>query len=155
MIKILSIDSSTNASGYAVFIDGELNSYGLLDMKQIKNIEQRMKEMTQSIYKIIDAERPDIVVVELTSVSRNVQTQRHLTMLLGAIYGKCIDLDIFWCALRPSEWRSAISGERPSRRDELKKWSIEKVSELFGKDIDSDDISDAVLIGLAYINMFS
>lgn len=74
MIKILSIDSSTNASGYAVFVDGELNSYGLLDMKQIKNIEQRMKEMTQSIYKIIDAERPDIVVVELTSVSRNVQT---------------------------------------------------------------------------------
>lgn len=35
----------------------------------------------------------------------------------------------------------------PRKREELKIWSIDKASELFGVNDISDDISDAILIG--------
>ena len=39
-------------------------------------------------------------------------------------------------------------------QEELKEWSKQKVKDLFDIDNVSDDVSDAILIGMAYINMF-
>lgn len=46
--------------------------------------------MLLEIFKIINETNPNTVVTEMTVVTRNAQTQRNLTMILGAIYGKCI-----------------------------------------------------------------
>ena len=114
--------------------------------------------MILKIYEIIDKENPQIIVAEMTVVPTNVQAQRNLTMILGAIRGKCIDENIFFYLFRPSEWRKLVcdNNEKPPRkREELKKWSMEKTYLLFGVENINDDISDAILIGQAYINKFS
>ena len=46
------------------------------------------------------------------------------------------------------------SGKKPRKREELKKWDIDKVTELYSKTIQTDDEADAILIGAAYINMW-
>lgn len=72
------------------------------------------------------------------------------------MYGKCVSEKIDWQDLRPTQWRkyAALEGEKvPKKREELKKWSINKVSEIFGVNV-TDDESDAILIGLAYCNIF-
>ena len=94
----------------------------------------------------------------MTVVPRNVQAQRNLTMILGAIQGKCLEKNIYFYLFRPSEWRKLVcnNNEKPPRkREELKKWSMEKTYLLFGVENINDDISDAILIGQAYINKFS
>ena len=156
--KLLSFDTSTTSTGYAIYLSGKFSRYGLLDFKHIKNSEERIKEMILKIYEVINNEKPQIVVVEMTVVPRNVQAQRNLTMILGAIQGKCLEKNIFFYLFRPSEWRSLVkeSNEKLSRkREELKEWSKHKVSEKYNISNINDDVSDAILVGQAYVNKFS
>ena len=152
------MDTSTSSTGYAVYISGKLHRYDLIDFKRIKNTDERIKEMILKIYEIIETEKPQIIVAEMTVVTRNAQSQRNLTMILGAIQGKCLENNIFFSLLRPTEWRKLVNNEKeklPRRREELKQWSKQKVSDILGINDINDDISDAILIGQAYINRFS
>ena len=92
--KLISMDTSSNSTGVAIFVDGVLSRHFLIDLKKIKNTNERIEEMIKQIYKIIQEEKPDIIVTELPVVTRNAQAQRNLTMILGAIYGKCIENNI-------------------------------------------------------------
>ena len=156
--KLISLDTSTSSTGYAVYISGKLHRYDLIDFKRIKNTDERIKEMILKIYEIIETEKPQIIVAEMTVVTRNAQTQRNLTMILGAIQGKCLENNIFFSLLRPTEWRKLVNNEKeklPRKREELKQWSKQKVSDILGINDINDDISDAILIGQAYINRFT
>lgn len=156
--KLISLDTSTSSTGYAVYISGKLHRYDLIDFKRIKNTDERIKEMILKIYEIIETEKPQIIVVEMTVVTRNAQAQRNLTMILGAIQGKCLENNIFFSLLRPTEWRKLVNNEKeklPRKREELKQWSKQKVSDILGINDINDDISDAILIGQAYINRFT
>ena len=156
--KLISLDTSTSSTGYAVYISGKLHRYDLIDFKRIKNTDERIKEMILKIYEIIETEKPQIIVAEMTVVTRNAQAQRNLTMILGAIQGKCLENNIFFSLLRPTEWRKLVNNEKeklPRKREELKQWSKQKVSDILGINDINDDISDAILIGQAYVNRFS
>ena len=156
--KLISLDTSTSSTGYAVYISGKLHRYDLIDFKRIKNTDERIKEMILKIYEIIETEKPQIIVAEMTVVTRNAQAQRNLTMILGAIQGKCLENNIFFSLLRPTEWRKLVNTEKeklPRKREELKQWSKQKVSDILGINDINDDISDAILIGQAYINRFT
>ena len=156
--KLISLDTSTSSTGYAVYISGKLHRYDLIDFKRIKNTDERIKEMILKIYEIIETEKPQIIVAEMTVVTRNAQAQRNLTMILGAIQGKCLENNIFFSLLRPTEWRKLVNNEKeklPRKREELKQWSKQKVSDILGINDINYDISDAILIGQAYINRFT
>lgn len=111
--------------------------------------------MIRQLFFLINEEKPDIIVAEEMAVTRNAKTARMLTMILGAVYGKCVENGIKWTTLRPTEWRAAVRGadeKLPRAREELKNWSKNKVKELFGIQKVNDDVSDSILIGRAYIN---
>lgn len=113
-----------------------------------------MQLMCSAIFSFLDKESPQTIVVEMTVVPKNAGTQRMLTMILGAVYGWCLVHNVYFEMLRPTEWRALISKEKKGRkRDELKAWSVRKVKELFGIDV-TDDESDAILIGLAYVKKY-
>ena len=151
--KLLSLDTSTSSTGWALFVNGEYSDCGLIDLKSIKNGHDRMGQMVSSIYNLINYYSPAIITIETPVVVRNPQVQRSLTMIFGTVYGKCIHDNIDFQELRPTEWRKLIdSGKKPRKREELKEWSKQRVKDLFELDV-NDDVSDAVLIGQAYINM--
>ena len=156
MSKVLSLDTSSKITGYAIYVDGFLRNYSSINKSDIKDADTRMQLMATELIYLIEMERPSRIVVEETAVTRNAQTQRMLTMILGVIYGVCIKHGILYCSFRPAEWRKAVreaDEKLPRKRKELKKWSINKVSELFGLQDIGDDISDAILIGKAYLNI--
>lgn len=156
MSKILSLDTSTKVTGYAVFNDKKLAYYSSIDKSDKKDGYERMSAMVYELTLLIERETPDVVVIEETVVTRNPQTQRMLSMILGAVFGCCVTCNFNYCALRPTQWRKAVRGDDeklPRKRDELKKWSINKVNELFGIQDIGDDVADAILIGRAFINI--
>ena len=157
MVKVLSLDTSTTKTGWGLFIDGKYNECGLIDLSDMKEkAEQRIPIMIKEIEDRIKEMCPDIIVVEYTAVTRNAVTQRFLTMLLGMVWFICLERDIEFEDVRPTEWRSWVSSEKKgNRREDLKAWSMNKVQELFGFIPDSDDVSDAILIGYGYINRYS
>lgn len=156
--KLISMDTSSTSTGVAIFIDGVLSRHFLIDLKNIKKTDERMSEMVKCIYKIIEDEKPDIIVTELTVVTRNAQAQRNLTMILGSIYGKCINNNIWYHSYRPTEWRSLVNTDKKPigrKREDYKSWSLEVVKDIYDIDCHTDDVSDAILIGVAYVNKFS
>lgn len=156
--KLISMDTSSNSTGVAIFVDGVLSRHFLIDLKSIKNTEKRIEQMIYEIYKLIKEEKPDIIVTELTVVTRNAQAQRNLTMILGAIYGKCVENNIWYHSFRPTEWRSLINTDikpKGRKREDYKNWSLSVVNSVFNINVDSDDVSDAILLGQSYCNKFS
>lgn len=157
MIKVMALDTSTTKTGWSIFIDGKYNDCGLIDLSDMKKstAEDRIPIMIKEIENIIIDYSPDIIVVENTVVSRNVSAQRFLTMLLGMIWYICINRNIEFQTVRPTEWRSWVSSEKKgNKREELKIWSMNKVNELFGFVVESDDVSDSILIGYGYVNRY-
>lgn len=156
--KMISFDTSLVSTGFAIFINGKCTSYGNIKIDKKLDENKKLHKMIFEIIKTIDREKPDICVWEIPTVTRNAQTQRNLTMIVGAIMGKCVKDMVYYYGFRPTEWRKEIKDCDeiiPKKRDELKKWSIKKASKLLGLDIESDDIADAISIGLAYINKYS
>lgn len=159
MIKTISFDSSTNSTGYSIFINGEYISNGVICYSNIKDSYNRIGSMIKDIYNVINNQKPNIVVWETpVMVNSNPETQRLLDYIAGSILGKCVENNIFHYSFRPSEWRNLIKDKDeklPRKRDELKEWGKEKVQKLFNVSVEIDDISDAMLIGQAYIKKFS
>lgn len=153
--KMISIDSSTTKTGYAVFINGLLDSYKLIDTESIKDAEDRFNAMCKSICQILEEQKPHIICIEKTNVERNTNSLRVLSKMLGAIQCWSILHDTEYVELSPSKWRAyAAEGEKyPQKREELKAWSINKVKTKYGVDVD-DNVADAILIGQARINQF-
>lgn len=152
--KLLSLDTSSSSTGWCYFENGEYVDSGVIDYRSVKNTEERTKMMVLEIYKYIDHYSPTAVITEMAVVVRNPAVQRLLTMILGAVYGKCIVNNIKYESLRPTEWRKLVDpGKKPRKRDELKEWSKQKVYELYGINNVTDDVSDAILIGHAYLNL--
>lgn len=152
-MKLISFDTSTASTGYAVWNDGQLMLYDIIDLKKVKSSGTRLAAMILEILSILENEKPDAVVTELTVVTRNAQVQRNLTMILGAIYGYCLKHVIDYYSLRPTEWRKAVDcGKPPRKREELKQWAVESVKQMFGIDV-TDDVADAILIGQALLKM--
>ena len=150
--KLLSLDTSTYSTGWAYYENGVYKKSGVIDLKKIKNTDDRLKLMVVEIYKCIERHSPTIIVIETPVVVRNPQVQRLLTMIFGAVYGKCVMDDIEWGDLRPTQWRKFVKKESeklPRKRDELKVWSVNKVKDIFKINV-NDDESDAILIGLAF-----
>ena len=157
MARILSLDQSTTRSGYAIFVDGKYDHSGLIDKHKNKDINSRFKEMYEGIHEVIEAEKPDIVVLEDTQAQGgNFGTYKILCQLQGAIIGMCYAMDIGFHVLTPSQWRATLQFRQgPNvKRDELKVQSIAFAKKEFGID-EYEDQMEAVCIGEAFHRMIS
>ena len=150
--KLIGLDTSSSKSGYSIFVNGEYTNSGVIDWHTEKNSDIRLYKMCISLLYVLNQEQPNIVVAEMTAVTRNASAQRMLTMILGVIYGWCIVHNVEFVMLRPTEWRALISKEKKGRkREELKAWSVKTVKEKYGLEV-SDDEADSILIGQSLIN---
>lgn len=155
-MRLLSLDTSTKNSGWALFSNGKYTKSGVITCTN-KDTLVRIGDMYNSIKDIIYKFKPSIVVIEMTSVPRNVQAQRYLTMLLGMVYTICLENYIEFVMLRPTEWRKMANTDNVKigrKREEMKQWSMDLVENLFNKKV-TDDESDAILIGYGYIQSFN
>lgn len=144
------MDTSSTNSGVAVWESGELKEHFLLTRPKSENKDW----MGLRLISVLEEYSPDIVIVEQEAVTRNMETVRTLTMIIGVIKGWCLAKGTFFDALKPSEWRKLISKDEtiPLKREEAKLWAVKMAKELFGFDA-ADDECEAVLIGQAYINL--
>ncbi len=150
--KLLALDSSTRNTGYSLYENGTLKSYGMVSSTSQEPLDEMLGQLSSLLSKI----HPEIVVIENTSVVRNARTQRDLTQLLGGVRFWCIQNKACFYPLNPTEWRKLVKDENevlPRGRTELKEWSVMKASKYVHKELKSNDVSDGILIGQAYINL--
>lgn len=143
------IDSSTRYTAISCFENGRLDRYELIDLHREKDAETRTNEMVKCIYLILDEMMPDVVYQELTWLGNNPKTTIQLTSLLGAVRGWAIYNHADYYQISASKWRKLLEFNNTVERKEQKKQSINYVKEEFEVDPETDDVADAICIGLA------
>jgi len=145
---MVSLDTSTKSTGYAVWSSGKFRCAGLITREG-----DDFAEMLAMIWKFLEKEKPDIVVTELTVVVRNAQTQRRLSGILAVCNLWALLHNAYYEEIRPTVWRKYIGDDAdskaPAKRNDLKRWSVDIVRKYTGLSL-PDDAADAVLIGKAY-----
>lgn len=162
---LLSLDTSSTITGWALFENGEYKTSGILNWSHIKKMNERLEIMYIDIIQNIQKLEPDIIVLEKDIVGsgkrQNMSTINTLVKLIGGIWGYCLQLNsnttmdytngdfkIFYTEYSPSEWRKLV-GIKERKREECKKASIKRVKEKYGIEVD-DNEADAINIGDAY-----
>lgn len=150
--KLVSLDTSSSETGYAIFLNAEYHDSGVLQSdKKLKN-QPKMDDMCRRIIRLLKAEKPDIVAIERMSVGRNVRTARILSEIIGVVYGWCLaNEETYYEEMTPTQWRSHLGFQSKLSREELKTASIECANRRLGLHVVSDNEADAICIGLAYI----
>ena len=158
VVKMLSFDTSTTDSGWALWKNGILTDYGNIDLTKEKDIN-KVDEMSKRLISIIKQVKPDIIVCEDANVSKDIKTLKKLSEIIGVLRGCALSYpDCWFDKLIPGEWKCLIASENetiPTKREQCKAWSIKKTKELFDISTKNDNISDAILIGEAYKRLFS
>ena len=155
-MRFISIDSSTNKTGVAYFLDGKLAEYLLLDKSDLKsNPENRFAEMANAIVNVLHRIKPHVVWIEDTWNAQNIQTTKTLSEMIGIVHGYCLANNIEFHKILPSEWRKycGISQGKKSRK-ELKEASIEYVRLKYNVTV-GDDVADAIALGDGVLNYYN
>lgn len=153
--KLLSMDTSTTETGFAIFHDAILKNSGVVQSTEESGPLGKLKSMGEGLLALLDKEKPDIVVLEKMNVGRNVKTARLLSELTGIVIGWTLRYPkVYYEELSPSEWRSALGMQGKFSREEMKRRSIQYVIENTGHEPVSDNEADAICIGLGYIKRF-
>ncbi len=152
MVKLLSLDTSIRNTGWALYKDCKLKDYGVIAASSNLPLDEMMRNLSALFNEI----KPQIIVIENPVVLRNAKVQRALSELLGATRFWCVNNDCLCYPINPTEWRKLVKDKDeilPKARNDLKKWSLLKANKYSKHEITSNDISDAILIGKAYINL--
>ena len=162
----LGLDMSSKKSGYSLFYDKELKTYGLWEIpKDIKEWRDRIIWMSQQLDNFIKEHEVDQVIVEDVPLSMaNPQTLKILSALQGMIISVCTINNLKVSFIGVSQWRSALglfTGNRKDMtRETMKQSSVEYANKTFGLNLvwksksskfNDDDISDAINVAYSQL----
>lgn len=163
-MRILSIDGSTTATGYALFEDGKLIDYGVIKSEK-SDWRLRIFDMSDTLSKYIEKHKPiDRIYMEDVPLKQGTtKTTLMLGVLQGTMMGMAVTHGSFIEFISVGTWRKKVGlfDGNGIKREDMKFKSIEKANELFGLNLkwvsksskkNEDDISDSILIGWSQIN---
>ena len=136
MVTLLSLDTSTTSTGWAVFQNGIYQDSGVIDeFKKEKNGYKRLGLMVKKLLMYIEQLNPDIIVIEKDVVFGNMKVIDMLMKIIGAVYGFCLKNEITYYEFAPSEWRKYVKLQAFGRkRTEFKQASIKYIKDNFNKE---------------------
>ena len=147
-MRLLALDQASRTSGYAVFDEDELITYGTFTYDD-DDIGIRLHKIRNKVQGLIELYSIDYVVFEdiqlQGNVANNVQTFKTLAEVFGVIYELVTDLGLVHDAVLSSSWKSTL-GIKGRTRPEQKKNAQEYVINTYGVR-PSQDASDAICIG--------
>jgi len=165
---ILTLDCSTNKTGFGIFKDDKLVEYGIFNTNS-EETKDKMKEIYNWISSLINKYNIQHIIFEDVPVSKhkNLHVGKILSVLQGVILTVCFEYNIESIIYSPSRWRSIVGtydGTREGTKREIQKQkAVEIVNKKFKLDlkyylrdtkynISDDDVAEAILLGVAYLS---
>lgn len=147
-MRLLALDQASRTSGYAVFDNDELITYGTFTYDDA-DIGIRLHKIRNKVEGLIEIHSIDYVVFEdiqlQGNVANNVQTFKTLAEVFGVIFELVTALGIEHEAVLSSSWKSTLNIKgrtRPEQKKNAQTWVINT----YGVK-PSQDASDAICIG--------
>lgn len=150
-MKICCLDQSTKKTGYSVWENGKLKKFGTIQVDDTLTSINRACEMYEEIKNFIRQIKPDYVCIEGTQFQNNQKVFKLLSQMQGMVFALLVDLDIGFCIIEPSSWKS-FAGIKSRKREDQKKETIEFVKKNYKVKEPTDDEADSIAIGHWAIN---
>lgn len=152
MSRLLALDQASKVTGWAIFEDGELKSYGKISLDD-PNTDIRLVQLRQGIQTLIADYNIDKVIFEdiqqQNNVANNVQTFKVLAEVYGVVSELLQEIQIPHSTVLAASWKSTL-GIKGRTRAEQKKNAQLYVEQNYGIHV-IQDIADAVCIGTHHI----
>lgn len=152
MSRLLALDQASKVTGWAIFEDGELKSYGKISLDD-PNTDIRLVQLRQNIQTLVADYNIDEVIFEdiqqQNNVANNVQTFKVLAEVYGVVSELLQELQIPHSTVLAASWKSTL-GIKGRTRAEQKKNAQLYVEQNYGIHV-IQDIADAVCIGTHHI----
>ena len=149
--RILAFDQASITSGWAVFDDGVLISYGKWTSNGTKST-QRISLTKAWVISMVEKWQPDEVILEDIQLQRingegqeNLLTFKKLAHLQGVLKNYFYELGLPYQIVPPATWREFSDIKGRSRTDKKRNAQL-KVQTLFEVKASQDE-ADAILIG--------
>ena len=156
---LAAFDTSTTASGFAIFDHENENGVNTLRISDVinlnqKDVDERTSIMIAGILYRLNESFPKHVIIERAPYVQDPHALIYLSEIIGAVRGWALDNGVDYKEYSPSQWRRLVKDEDekiPSGRNNCKAWDMKKAFLLFGFQPKDDNEADAVLIGAARI----
>ena len=150
MGKLLALDQSSRITGWSIFEDGKLVTYGKFNAESVgENIGERLEYIRNKVKTLIEENQITEVIMEdiqmQGNVVNNVQTFKVLAEVFGVISELLVEMKIPQSAVLASSWKSAL-GIRGRARAEQKRNAQEWVVNTYGVRPTQDEC-DSICIG--------
>lgn len=151
-MKILSLDSGIERTGYAIF---EKNSQGytyincgiIVTDKKLPLVE-RLHALATALHALIKEHKPDIMIVEQLFFNTNAKTAITVAQAQGATLLVASEHKIPVEFLSPLTIKQVVTGDGRADKKQIKK--MLEFSIKFAEKPATDDVYDAVACGMAY-----
>lgn len=152
--RILALDAATVTTGFSVYDNNELVSYGTFHANADLDTTERINKVRKWLTNLIDEHCIDEIVLEqiqLQSFNGNpnspqVQVFQTLANLQGVILDTAFELDIPCELIYSSTWRHVCGITEGRTREEKKKAAQVHVKSWYGLDATQDE-ADAICLG--------
>lgn len=152
MSRLLALDQASKVTGWAIFEDGELKSYGKISLDD-PNTDIRLVQLRQGIQTLVADYNIDEVIFEdiqqQNNVANNVQTFKVLAEVYGVVSELLQEIQIPHSTVLAASWKSTL-GIKGRTRAEQKKNAQLYVEQNYGIHV-IQDIADAICIGTHHI----
>jgi len=153
-MRVLSIDPGIGITGFSI-IDSNmqkssLSAYGTIKPKPKDSLPKRLNYLFEEVNKILDQFSPDVLAVEDTFYSKNVKSAMILGQARGSIILAAAQADIPIHEFAPRKVKLSVCGNGAASKEQVS-YMVTKILGL--KEPPKPlDISDAMAVGLCYIN---
>lgn len=146
--NILALDQASKTSGFSVFKDGKLHTYGKFTFEDA-DLGERLCKIKNKILELINEYDIDELIFEdiqlQNNITQNVQTFKILAEVYGLIDQMASELKIPHRSYLASSWKSQL-GIKGKDRAEQKRNAQKYVMNTYGVKCTQDE-ADAICIG--------
>lgn len=142
--RIIALDNATHITGWAIFDDIKLVSYGKYTVKS-EETSDRILEMGDWLVNLLQQWEPDTIVLEDIQQQSNVSTFKVLAKLQGVLEYISKKNNADYYIIPPATWKSNAGVKGKSRADQKKSAQL-IVQKLYNIQATQDEC-DAILLG--------
>ena len=153
--RVLGLDAATGTTGYSIYDNRELVSYGTYSPDSTLPTEERINAVKKWLKAAIEEWEPDFVGIENIQLQKfgpnasqaQVKTFQILANLQGVLIDTLFEASIDHDLVYSSEWRKFCGiNEGDQHRENKKKLAQEKVKTWYNQNCTQDE-ADAICIG--------
>jgi len=156
--RILALDAATNITGYSIYDDDVLVSYGTYKADDSKDVTERINDMKKWLQAMIEAYDFDFIGIENIQLQTfgkgqaQVKTFQTLARLQGVLIDTCFETCIDHDLVYATEWRQYCGVGEGTGRENKKKQAQDKVHMWYGLKCTQDE-ADAICIGKYFVGL--